>query len=115
MSLGASPILNRTCWPRPDSRWIPAECVVVEDAPAGIQAGKRAGMRVIAIAFTYPRDQLESSAADVMVDRLSDLTVRRSDNGRIHIRVANRIVEALYEDQETLPCETPIDVRSLCM
>jgi mannitol-1-/sugar-/sorbitol-6-phosphatase len=31
-----------------------AECVVVEDAPAGITAAKRAGMRVIAVATSSP-------------------------------------------------------------
>jgi sugar-phosphatase len=36
----------------------PESCVVVEDAPAGIQAGKRAGMRVVGIAFTFGRDDL---------------------------------------------------------
>ena len=36
----------------------PDACVVVEDAPAGIEAGRAAGMRVIGVATTYPRQQL---------------------------------------------------------
>ena len=50
----------------------PRDCVVIEDAPAGIEAAHNAGMRVIAIAATYPADQL--SAADLVVELLTDLT-----------------------------------------
>jgi sugar-phosphatase len=66
----------------------PAECIVIEDAPAGIQAGKRAGMRVVAIAFTYPPQQLRSSAADVLVDRLTALSLRPTTNGKLTISFA---------------------------
>lgn len=48
------------------------DCIVIEDAPAGIEAAHNAGMHVIAIAATYPADQL--SAADLVVERLTDLT-----------------------------------------
>ncbi len=34
------------------------ECLVIEDSRAGIQAGLRAGMRVLAVATTYPSSQL---------------------------------------------------------
>ena len=36
----------------------PAACVVIEDAHAGIEAARAAGMRVIAITTTFPREQL---------------------------------------------------------
>ena len=36
----------------------PAQCVVVEDAPAGVLAGKRAGMTVLAVTTTHPADAL---------------------------------------------------------
>jgi sugar-phosphatase len=49
------------------------DCIVIEDAPAGIEAAHNAGMRVIAIAATYPADQLR--AADLVVARLTDLSV----------------------------------------
>jgi len=50
-------------------------CVVVEDAPAGIRAGKRAGMRVIGIASTHQRGELIETGADIVVDRLTDLKI----------------------------------------
>ena len=33
----------------------PAECLVIEDAPAGVEAARRAGMRSIAVQTTHPR------------------------------------------------------------
>ena len=57
-----------------------ANCVVIEDAPAGIRSGKSAGMRVIGIAFTYSRADLLASGADVMVDRLMDLRIVQGDS-----------------------------------
>lgn len=43
----------------------PKDCVVVEDAPNGILAAKRAGMKVIAVMQTFPRAKLKH--ADVIV------------------------------------------------
>ena len=51
----------------------PADCIVIEDAPAGIESAQAAGMRAIAIATTYPSEQLRS--ADAVVARLADLLV----------------------------------------
>ena len=62
------------------------ECVVVEDAPSGVQAGKAAGMRVIAIPTTYPVAQL--SGADHVIKRLSDLRVTVTNtSGRQNVRL----------------------------
>ncbi len=51
----------------------PAECVVVEDAVGGIEAGKRAGMRVIAITHTNPREVLTSAHPDLIIDSFTEL------------------------------------------
>jgi sugar-phosphatase len=53
----------------------PANCVVVEDAPAGIEAGLAAAMRVIGVATTYPREELGRATA--IVRDLRGITVRR--------------------------------------
>jgi sugar-phosphatase len=57
-------------------------CVVIEDAPAGIEAGKKAGMRVIGIAATHAREALLETGADIVIDRLADLTICRAANDR---------------------------------
>lgn len=62
----------------------PADCIVVEDTPAGIESAQAAGMRVVAIATTYPLESLR--AADAVVERLTDLTVvTEGDEIRIEI------------------------------
>jgi mannitol-1-/sugar-/sorbitol-6-phosphatase len=53
-----------------------ADCIVIEDAPAGIEAARNGGMRVIGVATTYPAARLEG--ADAVVARLSDLTIQPS-------------------------------------
>ncbi len=50
----------------------PGRCVVVEDAPAGVMAGKAAGCAVIAITGTTSRDHL--AQADLVVDSVRELT-----------------------------------------
>lgn len=62
-----------------------ARCVVVEDAPAGIEAGRRGGMRVIAVATTHP--PVELGAAAVVVSALRELRVAPSAGGGLKISV----------------------------
>ncbi|HEY2385904.1 MAG TPA: HAD family phosphatase [Candidatus Binatia bacterium] len=52
----------------------PAECLVVEDSLAGLEAGRRAGMRRLAVTNSYPADQLRA-AADHVVATLEGLTL----------------------------------------
>ena len=51
----------------------PAECVVLEDAPEGVEGAKAAGMRAIGVATTRPAERL--SQADLVVDTLADSRV----------------------------------------
>jgi mannitol-1-/sugar-/sorbitol-6-phosphatase len=54
-------------------RVTPAECVVIEDAPAGIRSAHGAGMRVISLPSTYPVDELKE--ADAIVSGLPMIKV----------------------------------------
>ncbi len=53
--------------------------MVVEDAPAGIQAARAAGMAVIALPTTHPA--LELSEADAVARALSEIRLRRVGHG----------------------------------
>lgn len=58
----------------------PRQCVVIEDAPAGVEAGRAAGMWVVAVTTTADADEL--GAAHVVVDSveeflLNDLVIPR--------------------------------------
>ncbi|WP_406461745.1 HAD family hydrolase [Streptomyces sp. NBC_01622] len=61
----------------------PARCVVFEDAPAGLQAGRAAGMITVALATTHQAHELD---ADLVVSDLSALSVLVSD-GEVEISV----------------------------
>ena len=53
----------------------PANCVVFEDALAGIEAGLRAGMTVVALATTHTREELAGTGAALIVDDFTELTI----------------------------------------
>jgi sugar-phosphatase len=57
---------------------IPSECVVVEDAPAGIEAARTAGIRVLALTTTHPASMLN---ADALVPSLASVHLGRIDPG----------------------------------
>lgn len=52
----------------------PAGCVVIEDAPVGIEAAKAAGMKVIALVGTHPAIRLSEARPTQIVDHLGDIT-----------------------------------------
>ncbi|RJQ21187.1 HAD family phosphatase [Candidatus Woesearchaeota archaeon] len=51
----------------------PAQCVVIEDSIAGVEAAKRAKMRCIAVTNSFPAHKL----------RLADLIVKQLDDARV--------------------------------
>jgi sugar-phosphatase len=55
---------------------VPAtECIVVEDVPAGIRAGKAAGAKVIAFPTTVRRSELINAGADWVLNNCADISV----------------------------------------
>src|SRR6266436_1296952 len=58
----------------------PAECVVVEDVPAGIRAGKAAGARVIALRTTWVPSELRAAGADWVLDGCADISMADCDS-----------------------------------
>jgi sugar-phosphatase len=61
-------------------RYAASDCVVVEDAPAGIRSGKAAGSRVIAFTTTAPPTELEEAGANWIVRNCTDITARIEDS-----------------------------------
>ena len=59
----------------------PKDCVVIEDAPAGIESARAAGATVIGLANTYPAEELK--AANGVIHSLEQLLVQCLDNRRL--------------------------------
>ena len=66
------------------------ECLVFEDAPAGIRAGKAAGARVVALRTTASDAELREAGADWIVDDCSELLVDSSSNGEGFLLLTRR-------------------------
>ncbi len=58
-----------------------SDCIVVEDAPAGIRAGKAAGARVIAVLTTMRRRDLEDAGPDWIVENCAEIAASTDDDG----------------------------------
>jgi beta-phosphoglucomutase len=54
----------------------PRNGVVIEDAPAGIQAGLRAGAATVGVATTQPPEVLREAGAHLVVNSLTELSLR---------------------------------------
>jgi len=66
----------------------PSDCVVVEDAAAGVRAGKAAGARVIAFLTTMIRRDLEAAGADWIVHDCADITASRDREHGLLLQLA---------------------------
>lgn len=53
----------------------PAECVVLEDAPAGVQAARAAGMRCLAVTTTLSEEEMAREAPDAVFADISAISV----------------------------------------
>ncbi len=63
--------------------FLASDCIVIEDSPAGITAGKKAGAQVIAVASTKMAHELQE--ADMIVERFIDLDFQIIVDGEIII------------------------------
>jgi len=63
----------------------PTECLVIEDAPAGIRAAHAGGMKAIGITSTYPASGLQES--DAVIQTLSQIKVE-SVGGKLRVTVS---------------------------
>ena len=64
----------------------PADCLVIEDAPAGIQAARAGGMKVIGITSTYKAGALER--ADAVIGELGQIRVALDGAGKLGVEIA---------------------------
>ena len=65
-----------------------ADCVVVEDVPAGIQAGRASGASVIAFRTTCGETDLRRAGANWVLKNCSEISVT-SDEGGLHLTLAD--------------------------
>src|SRR5207248_7224244 len=65
----------------------PVDCLVIEDAPAGIQSAHAGGMKAIGVASTFPASEL--GEADAVVSELEQVRVGVQD-GKLQVDVSCR-------------------------
>jgi sugar-phosphatase len=66
----------------------PKECLVIEDAPAGIQSAHAGGMKVIGLTSTYEGFALRE--ADAIVEKLARINVRLDDDRQLVVGVSEK-------------------------
>jgi sugar-phosphatase len=54
---------------------VAGDCIVLEDAPAGVRSGKAAGARVLALRTTASDSELREAGADWIVDDCAELSL----------------------------------------
>ncbi len=53
----------------------PQDCLVIEDSFAGIEAARSAGMKVVAMATTYPKEKIALTNPDLLIETFPELTI----------------------------------------
>ena len=67
----------------------PHDCLVIEDAPAGIEAAHAAGMKVIGFASTYTPEKL--AEADAVVSTFARIQVSANGNTSLVIQLPSSV------------------------
>jgi mannitol-1-/sugar-/sorbitol-6-phosphatase len=65
----------------------PRQCLVLEDAPAGLTAGHAAGAKLLGICTTYPAERLIEHHVLLTVPDLRSLSAHVTSDGKIEIRI----------------------------
>jgi sugar-phosphatase len=67
----------------------PADCLVIEDAPAGIESARAGGMKVIGMTSTYIAEKL--AHADWVVSGFSSIKINANGTGKLVVEIGKRI------------------------
>lgn len=65
-------LLDRARTRRGSNPMVHGDCLVIEDAPPGIVAGKRAGLKTLGISNSVPAENLRAAGADAVSKSLKD-------------------------------------------
>ncbi|KAK5064244.1 hypothetical protein LTR84_000077 [Exophiala bonariae] len=81
--------LKRLSIPEKDELFLPPLCI--EDAPAGVRAGRAAGCKVLAVATTHNVEQLIDAGAHWVVQDLRSVSLggNGSDKSKINVEIRN--------------------------
>jgi glycerol 3-phosphatase-1 len=66
-----------------------ANVLVLEDSPAGIQAGKAAGCRVLAVVTSHPAEQVASAEPDWIVKDLESVKIIQGSEKGVELEISN--------------------------
>jgi beta-phosphoglucomutase-like phosphatase (HAD superfamily) len=67
----------------------PEQCLVVEDTPAGIKAGKAAGCRVLALRSTMSDEVLSAAQPDWIADNCLSIELMGFHDGNLYLRITD--------------------------
>jgi len=65
--------------------FVAEQCLVIEDAPAGIESARAGGMKVIGVASTYQPEKLDQ--ADAVIHKLARIQVTSNGTGKLSVQV----------------------------